>query len=330
MNILLIVYASLAAGAASWLATGAVLRLLRRRGVLDIPNERSSHSSPTPRGGGIAVAGVLFAAWLGFWLSGTGGLAAPHFWIILAAGAALAVISWFDDVRGGLPPTVRLGAQAIAVGAGLMALPEGAGVFQGALPPALDLALSGLIWLWFVNLFNFMDGIDGISGVEAASIGGGIALIAVYKPDASIDPLLAATVSAAAVGFLCWNWHPAKIFLGDVGSVPLGFLLGWLLLNLASGGAWAAAAILPLYYLADATITLARRALRGEMIWQAHREHFYQRAVRNGRSHAAVSLGVALCNVILVGLAMLSMTWPWAALTAAAAAVFALLVWLSR
>ncbi len=311
--------------AATVAATGLVLKLLRRHAIFDRPNERSSHTELTPRGGGIAVIAVLVVAW---------GLLAPvadrgEIYTVVLALLFLAGVSWVDDLRS-LSPGIRLLAQLAAILPALYWMSEKTSIFQGIIPAPFDLILVGLIWVWFINLFNFMDGIDGISGVEAASIGGGIALIAVYKPDASIDPLLAATVSAAAVGFLCWNWHPAKIFLGDVGSVPLGFLLGWLLLNLASGGAWAAAAILPLYYLADATITLARRALRGEMIWQAHREHFYQRAVRNGRSHAAVSLGVALCNVILVGLAMLSMTWPWAALTAAAAAVFALLVWLSR
>ncbi len=306
-------------------ATGLVLKLLRRHAIFDRPNERSSHTELTPRGGGIAVIAVLVVAW---------GLLAPaadrgEIYTVVLALLFLDGVSWVDDLRS-LSPGIRLLAQLAAILPALYWMSEKTSIFQGIIPAPFDLILAGLIWVWFINLFNFMDGIDGISGVEAASIGGGIALLAVYRPDAGVDPLLAATVSAAAVGFLCWNWHPAKIFLGDVGSVPLGFLLGWLLLNLASGGAWAAAAILPLYYLADATITLARRALRGEMIWQAHREHFYQRAVRNGRSHAAVSLGVALCNVILVGLAMLSMTWPWAALTAAAAAVFALLVWLSR
>ncbi|MDP7642080.1 MAG: glycosyltransferase family 4 protein [Alphaproteobacteria bacterium] len=319
MNILLIIYASLAAGAASWRAPGAVLRLLRRRGVLDIPNERSSHSSPTPRGGGIAVAGVLFAAWLGFWLSGTGGLAAPHFWIILAAGAALAVISWFDDVRGGLPPTVRLGAQAIAVGAGLMALPEGAGVFQGALPPALDLALSGLIWLWFVNLFNFMDGIDGIAGSQATSAGLGLFALAIIFPAAAGLGPYALALAAVALGFLPWNWQPARIFLGDVGSVPLGYAIGWLLLSLAAFGQWQAALLLVLYFSADASFTLVRRLSRGEAIWRAHHQHYYQFAVAAGRNHAHVVLVITAVNLLLAGLAVatvLSAAAAWSALAA--------------
>ena len=175
-----------------------------------------------------------------------------------------------------------------------------------------------------------MDGIDSITGVEAGCIGIGIALIAMQFPSFSIDPLLPTAIAAAAIGFLWWNWHPAKIFLGDVGSVPLGYLLGWLLLNLASSGFWAPALILPLYYLADATITLVRPAARGERVWEAHREHFYQRAVQGGRSHAQVSTGVGLCNVALLGLAALSLAWPLPALAAAFATVVAFLIWLSR
>ncbi len=115
---------------------------------------------------------------------------------------------------------------------------------------------------------------------------------------------------AGALGFLWWNWHPARIFLGDVGSVPLGFLIGWLLLVLAKNGHWQAALILPLYYLADATITLIRRALRGEKVWQAHREHFYQQAVRRGLSHADVVRHVLALNLVLVLLAVAA-TWGW-------------------
>src|SRR5690606_27746163 len=121
-----------------------------------------------------------------------------------------------------------------------------------------------------------------------AAIGLGVAL---FAGAAGGEPALVAlglAVAGAAFGFLPWNWQPARIFLGDVGSVPLGYALGWLLLSLAAAGAWAAALILPLYYLADATLTLMRRLARGERVWQAHREHFYQRATQAGRSHAAV------------------------------------------
>lgn len=309
---------------ATLLATGLILKYLQRNAIYDRPNERSSHTGLVPRGGGLAVVAVLAVAWAI--------LTTPENRVeigtVLAAALVLAGVSWIDDLRS-LPPSIRLVAQAAAVLPALVWLAPKGAVFQGLLPGSVDIALSGLIWIWFINLFNFMDGIDGITGVETASVGAGITLIASQTPNFGLDPIFSVTVAAAAVGFLWWNWHPAKIFLGDVGSIPLGFLLGWLLLNLASDGYWAAALILPLYYLADATITLLRRAARGERVWEAHREHFYQRAVQSGRGHAKVSIGVGGCNAMLLGFAVLSLTWPWVAFAAAAAVVCIFLFWLS-
>ncbi len=133
--------------------------------------------------------------------------------------------------------------------------------------PGLDVAAAALLWLWFVNLFNFMDGIDGLAGSEAAAIGTGLVVFA--GVGSGLDPGLAAlsgTAAAAALGFLVWNWAPARIFLGDVGSVPCGYLLGFLLLDVAARGHWKIALILPLYFLADATLTLLRRLARGELV----------------------------------------------------------------
>ncbi len=310
---------------ASLAATRVVLHFLRRHAVLDHPNTRSSHVAPVPRGGGLAVVGIVVCAWA---------FVAPvglqlEIWVVLLAAVFLAAVSWVDDLRS-LPPLTRLLAQGAGVLPVLLWLSDSGLVFQGLLPRPLDLAVSALAWLWFVNLFNFMDGIDGISAVEAASIGGGVALIVALAPASGLTPDLGLTLAAAVLGFLVWNWPPAKIFLGDVGSVPLGFLLGWLLLKLAAGGDWAAALILPLYYLADATITLARRAIRGERVWRAHRQHYYQRAVQGGRSHARVSAGIGAANLMLVALAVLSLTQPWIALGLAGLVTALLLGWLSR
>ncbi len=139
-------------------------------------------------------------------------------------------------------------------------------------------------------------------------------------------------LAAATLGFLVWNWAPAKLFLGDVGSVPLGYLLGWLLLDTAMNGEWAVALILPLYYLADATITLVKRAARGARLWQAHREHFYQRAVQGGASHSRVAAQVLACNAVLVVLAIITATGgrAWPTLAASAVTVAVLLAILER
>ena len=304
--------------AIAWAATGALPTLLERLAVIDTPNERSSHARPTPRGGGIAVLAAVAICWF---------VAAPPGLLpLLALGLALGAVGWWDDVRG-LPATFRLAAQAGAVGAGL-ALADIGPVFQGFLPASLDRALAALVWLWFVNLFNFMDGIDGIAGTEAATIALGLAwATAATVPGGG---LAEAAIAGAALGFLAWNWPPAKIFLGDVGSQALGFLLGFLLLRAAGDGQWAIALILPLYFLADATLTLLRRLFAGEAVWRAHRSHAYQRAVRAlGGAHRPVLLKVLALDAALLALAILVVAFPGFAFGAVAigAAATAALLW---
>ena len=307
------------AAAATGLLTWQVRYWLLRFAVLDRPNQRSSHVRPTPRGGGIAVMLVLLAVW---WAIARAPGAAPGGAWLLGAACALSALSWLDDVKG-LPALLRFAIQVLAVLLGLQALPGP--VFQGLLPPWLDRAVAALAWLWFLNLYNFMDGIDGIAGVETAVIGLGVALIG--------GPWLSfhgTALAGAAAGFLAWNWHPARIFLGDVGSVGLGFLIGWLLLALAAEGHWAAALLLPLYHLADATLTLARRLLAGERVWQAHRTHFYQRAAPKPADHPRVSGAVAILGLALIALALWSERAPWPALALGGGLTALLLWWFGR
>jgi len=301
---------------------------------MDWPNTRSSHVTPTPRGGGIGLMAALLPAWVaGAFLFSSGPVMKAD-WLLPLTAAALAGVSWIDDLRnlGALP---RLAAQFAAAIAGALVLPGL--VFQCLFPPWLDTALAVIVWVWFVNLFNFMDGIDGISGVESIAIAAGIVLIGgVLSLVPAGMTAQALAVAAATAGFLAWNWHPAKIFLGDIGSVALGYLLAWLLLALAAMGEWEAAAILPLYYLADATITLLRRLARKEKVWQAHREHFYQQAVQSGRSHARVSTAVAVTNVALIALAIAAAAapdgvfFPMILIGGASALVLGLLYWMRR
>lgn len=289
---------ALAAGLSTILGTRKVLAWLKRRQIMDLPNERSSHTLPTPRGGGLATTPAM-ALMLLATLYGGAPLGA------LGLGAlALMAVSWIDD-RKGLPAAPRFAAHAL-VAAGFLAWIESHGpIFLGLLPGWADFTLALLGWLWFVNLYNFMDGIDGITGIETACLGAGIALVAALG---TAEPLLPPALVTAAVGaaFLLFNWHPAKLFLGDSGSVPFGFVLGGLLIALAQAGQLAAALILPAYYVADATITLVRRALNGEKVWQAHRKHFYQRAVQGGKRHDQVALAIAAGNVLLIACAVLA------------------------
>ncbi|MSO85835.1 MAG: glycosyltransferase family 4 protein [Rhodospirillales bacterium] len=313
---------------AAFAGTGLAFMLLSWLSLFDHPNERSSHSGPIPRGAGLVVTPVLVAAVGGIGFYGPNAPASA----IAVAGLALVLgfVSWRDD-RHGLPIPVRLVAQAGAIAAALYVMRDAGPFLGGVLPPWLDLAVAGLFWLWFTNLFNFMDGIDGVAATETVLVGFGAAIVAALAFAPGGLSLIGVSFAAAATGFLWWNWPPAKIFLGDVGSIPLGFLLGWLLLLLAQEGQWAAALILPLYYLADATLTLAGRILRRERFWQAHRQHFYQRAARGRMGHAGVTLAVLAAGVVLIAAAAaaaLGFT-PWA--LAAAGLVVALLLYrLSR
>jgi UDP-N-acetylmuramyl pentapeptide phosphotransferase/UDP-N-acetylglucosamine-1-phosphate transferase len=317
----------LATGLVTGAATGALIPILRRRKLLDHPNERSSHSVPTPRGGGVALVGSVVLAWLG--LAG-GGWVPPEVAGISFGAGLLGAVSWIDDLRG-LSPLLRLFAQGAAVAAGMCVLPGSHSGLEAWPGSAFLLGGIGLLWVWWINLFNFMDGIDGLAASEAAAIGVGVLLfttLGIGADPASAAP--SAAVVGAAIGFLVWNWSPARIFLGDVGSVPLGYLLGFLLLQLALRGFWKVALIVSLYFWADATMTLMRRVLRGERVWQAHREHYYQQATQAGLGHAAVVKRVITANVLLIGCAWAAENgWGALSLAASVAIVAALLVALS-
>lgn len=294
----------------------SLIRWLRRRAVLDIPNERSSHSEVTPRGGGIAVVAGIFVGLAAAWAWSGPAAIGP---VPVLPAAMLALVSWFDDRRGGLPVVLRLGIQALAVGIVLALLPAEAAVAHGLIPVWLERIVLFLAWVWFTNLFNFMDGINGITGVEMIGIGVGAALVAAMNSQIAMPGMI---LAGAALGFLPWNWGArARVFLGDVGSVPAGYLLGAVLLALALDGKWAAALILPMYYWMDATVTLLRRLARGEKVWQAHRSHFYQQGVRKLGSHAAVAGHIAVLNLMLIALALISTLSAWHALGAVAAAL---------
>ena len=316
----------LAVLAASVWLTGIARNWLQRRAILDHPGERTSHQSATPRGGGIALIPVVLFAWAMLALAA---LAPSGTFAIVGLAAALALLSWYDDL-GDIAPVWRLAAHLIAAALGATYLLGPIPVFQGLLPPLADRIAATLLWAWFINLYNFMDGIDGITGVETITIGAGIVLVAHFAGDDAAAAPLALALAAGALGFLRWNWPRAGIFLGDVGSVPLGFMTGWLLLLLATHGQWAPALILALYYLADASVTLVRRIFRGERIWRAHRSHFYQRALAPDNDHRAVLTLIIGGNAALLLLALVAVALPRVALLVALLAVATLLAQLSR
>ena len=289
----------------SFVLTKATISPLRRRALVDLPNERSSHTTPTPRGGGLAVVTSLLLA-LVLASSDLFNLIPPS--LSLKLGLLLlflATLSWVDDLRN-LSALLRVGSHILAVAVALyMGLVLGP-FFGNFFEPTVEIILIGLGWVWFINLFNFMDGIDGIAGVEALTIGLGGAILIIYTEGDQTTAIVGLILAAASLGFLPFNWNPAKIFMGDVGSIPLGFLSAWVLLSLASEGHGAAAFILSLVFFADATLTLFKRLFRGEKIWQAHNQHFYQRAIQRGLSHSQTTLGALFTNSVLIGIALWS------------------------
>ncbi|HET6585780.1 MAG TPA: glycosyltransferase family 4 protein [Nannocystaceae bacterium] len=276
-----------------------LLPWLVARRILALPTARSSHARPTPCGGGLGIVAVLVPT---LWIAASVDADSP--WRLCAlACAGLAWCSWVDDRRG-VAPIVRLLAQLVAVVGVLCWLDR---PIIAVLPPWLDRTIVALAWLWFTNLYNFMDGIDGLAGVETMTIGIGLALVVAVGTAPFVPAFVPAAAAGAALGFLRWNWSPARVFLGDVGSIPLGYALGFVLIVVAGSGAWYAALVLPAYFVADATTTLVRRILAGHRPWHAHRDHYYQRAVAAGRGHARVTADVARTNVALVVLALASL-----------------------
>jgi UDP-N-acetylmuramyl pentapeptide phosphotransferase/UDP-N-acetylglucosamine-1-phosphate transferase len=305
--------------ALAWSLTGLYWRLMLTYGQLEQPTDRGMHRVPVPSGAGAAIVAAALVLWP-IWQAPGAGLDT----VLLATLAALALISWLDD-RHGLSPAFRLALHATAVVLLLASLGPDQRVLP-MLPLGLERALMGLAWLWFINLFNFMDGIDGLAGAEGVAVAAGYALVVAAAgldtPFASLGLILA----AATAGYLFWNWHPAKVFMGDTGSIALGFLLGWLMLDLAWRGLWAPAMILPLYFVADATLTLLKRIARGEKPWKPHRQHAYQRAVLGGTPPSTVVLRTAIANAALIALALLSISAPLLALAGAAGVVAVLLL----
>lgn len=288
-----------ACAALSWWLTGSVRQFALRRQLMDIPNARSSHAVPTPRGGGVAVVFAFMAGWIACWILGG---VSTHFSIaVLPAGVVVALVGFADD-RGQVAPRWRLLAHFLSAGwvvwwAGIPAMFAPLEHLDSTHVSAVLLSMISMAWM--LNLTNFMDGIDGLAAIEVLSFSaGGLALMRwIGAPLAVCVPL--GVLGAAVAGFLPWNWSRARIFMGDSGSGFLGLMLG--VFALYSGGdrpamAWSLTILLGAFAV-DSTWTLLRRLIRGARVSEAHRDHAYQHAARRWGSHATVSLAVGLINV---------------------------------
>ena len=305
--------------------TGRVRGYLLARNFVDHPNERSSHSQPTPRGGGWAIIFVL-----GLFLILPSLVLGPDLsnLSIIVGTALLIFISWRDD-RKHVNAATRLAVHITAACIGSLAFSSDEMLFGGLIPLILDRLIMILGWAWFINLYNFMDGIDGITGVETISLAmGGCLVMSIAGISDLFADTLTLSLTGVCLGFLVYNWYPSKIFMGDVGSIPLGFLSGFILILLAVHGHPISAAILPLYYIADSGITIIKRGLRGEKIWQPHRQHFYQRAAMAAGRHDTIIFPIIACNVSLICMAILAVNYAWPAFIVGASAVAILLHWM--
>jgi UDP-N-acetylmuramyl pentapeptide phosphotransferase/UDP-N-acetylglucosamine-1-phosphate transferase len=298
LSIFAVVAASLVSAALTW-----ATRPLLLQHALAKPNARSSHRVPTPQGAGIAVvAATLLVAGIITTYADPAGMNIPV--AILAAVVFIAIVGFADDVKS-IPVLPRLLLQAAAVTAMLFAAPSDVRI-NPACPLWIERGFLLLAMLWFVNLVNFMDGLDWMTVAEVVPITGAMIALGSFGALPGSATIVAAALCGAMLGFAPFNRPVAKIFLGDVGSLPIGLLLGWCLLQLAYRQQFSAALLLPLYYLADATVTLLRRLVKGEPFWAAHRSHFYQRATDNGFTVLGVVGEVFVLNVGLAVLAIAS------------------------
>jgi UDP-N-acetylmuramyl pentapeptide phosphotransferase/UDP-N-acetylglucosamine-1-phosphate transferase len=317
------------------LASAALIVLLLpwlMRYAMAQPNARSSHTAPTPQGGGIAVVIAVILA-VGAGLAGADGAMLGRVLPLGAAVVLLTVVGAIDDIYG-IPVLPRLALQTAAVVAVVATSPAELRAVP-MIPLAVERAAEVLTGLWFVNLVNFMDGIDWMTLAETVPITAAVFVLSRFGAAPETTALIALALFGAILGFAPFNRPVARLFLGDVGSLPIGLMLFWLLLQLAGSGHLVAALLLPLYYIADATITLGRRILRGERITEAHRTHFYQLATARGLSVMSVVGAVFMVNVALAVLAALSMGFASApfdllALTLGGGGVAALLVVMGR
>jgi UDP-N-acetylmuramyl pentapeptide phosphotransferase/UDP-N-acetylglucosamine-1-phosphate transferase len=333
----LTVFAVLAILAAAAVLSAVLIILLGpwlARYAVAEPNARSSHKLPTPQGGGIAVIGatVLVSGGVLFF-SRTAGASILPLVVILAAVLLIAAVGAMADRRP-ITAAPRLVLQSFAVTAVLATLPPELRLLP-VLPWWSERILLLIGTLWFVNLVNFMDGLDWMTVAEVVPITAALAAIGLLGYLPWQDAVISVALCGAMLGFAFFNRPVAKLFLGDVGSLPIGLLLAWLLIVLADSGGRAAAILLPLYYLADSTITLLRRAANREPVWQAHRSHFYQRATDRGFRVTDVVARVFAVNLALAALALATILLPSrttdiSALSAGSALVVWLLIGFAR
>ena len=278
--------------------------VLKYLNAIDTPNDRSSHTRPTPKGIGIAI--IISLIFLQFLFS----IELDILFIICLI--SLTVISFINDYKQ-LSAIFRLIFQSIIIYIILYFWPplQNISLFNYLIPIWLENIFLFFAFLWFINLFNFMDGIDGITGIQCLIISiGTITVLSLFNKTSEFDLFLCGFISGSSAAFLLWNWHPAKVFLGDAGSIPLGFINFILMLILCKNNLWFVAIILNSYYLCDSTYTLLKRIKMKKKPWEAHKDHFYQFPIQKGVKHSTVSSFILLHGMLMIILSISTIIKP--------------------
>lgn len=297
----------------SLIFTKYAITALRDKNILDTPSARRAHAAPTPRGGGIAIvfafciSYIIYSCFNNYDMRYISDLILP---LLVISG-----ISLFDDLYE-VSIIIRLFVHICTSIYVIKKFLVSATLFHSEIPYVVDITLSVIGLVGFLNIYNFLDGIDGITASESIHLSVILLILCHLRYEqihqADLVIIIATLILGSSIGFIKYNWHPAKIFLGDIGSISIGFLLGLCLMIVASGGfrLFLATNIAALYYIADGLLTILIRLMNGEKIWLPHLKHFFQQAVRNGMTHNTVTKKIMLCNLCLMVLSISALYYP--------------------
>jgi UDP-N-acetylmuramyl pentapeptide phosphotransferase/UDP-N-acetylglucosamine-1-phosphate transferase len=298
---------------ASFALTKILIYLMPKCGIVDIPSKRRAHSKITPRGGGLSFVFIYSILLPAFEYFLVGSIADSI--LVLQIFLPISIVSFWDDVSHVIIP-LRLFIHILCSTLAMMWLVHPSSILHYEMPVYIDLVIGIFALLTFLNIYNFMDGIDGITASQSLHFAATILLLCFVRydliPNVDMVIVTAVIIGGWSLGFICFNWSPAQIFLGDVGSISLGFLIGICLLVIASASAklFAACVIASLYYISDGGMTIIIRIVKGERIWEPHLQHFFQKSIKKGKSHKRTVKRIMKCNIFLMCLAVQSIYYP--------------------
>lgn len=297
----------------SLILTKYAITILKDKNIVDTPSSRRVHTTPTPRGGGIAIVLAFCISYIVYGHLSNDDIG--HVVDLIFPVVAISGISLLDDLYE-VPIITRLFIHISTSIYVIINFLLPATLFHSEIPYILDITFSVIGLVGFLNIYNFLDGIDGITASESIHLSIVLLILCYLRYEhihqANLVIIIATLILGSSIGFIKYNWHPAKIFLGDIGSISIGFLIGLCLIIVASGGfrLFLATNIAALYYIADGLLTILIRLMNREKIWLPHLKHFFQQAVKNGMTHDVVTKKIMLCNLFLMTLSISALYYP--------------------